>query len=281
MLSHATMGVVALVILWGNTLLVALATAKQALALVARARRFEGLVRGRVVSQGPLAEHEVAQKGRLSATKSMSIVFHDCGFASRSLGGVIETEAGTRFAVAKGPAEVWVTEHAVKEAQRCTGAEAFEEAYASARKVKGWTRSVVTAVEPGTEVFVSGRVTAAKDGAPATIAPGEHGLLVSTFDPRTWIRARALAALAGFIPAISAGALGCTLLALTEPVLEGTMSKIGGLAGLVFFLLVLPAGTAVRDWLRTPDRRFVRGRWEHPNPRATTASATAEQEAAL
>lgn len=280
MLSHATMGVVALVILWGNTLLVALATAKQALALLGRARAFEGAVRGRVVGPGPIAEHEVAQKGRLASGKTMSIVFHDCAFSSRSLGGEIEAADGARFVIGAGPAEVWVTEQATREAQRCSSTAAFEEAYAAARKVKGWSRSVMTSIEQGAEVFVAGEIAPAA-GAPASVLPGPEGLLIATFDPKGWVHGRVFAALGGFIPAIFAGALGCTLLALTEPVLESTTSKIGGVAGLVFFLLVLPAGTAVRDWLRPPSRRFLRGRWEHPDPARASASAPAEQEAAL
>jgi hypothetical protein len=32
----------------------------------------------------------------------------------------------------------------------------------------------------------------------------------------------------------------------------------------VFFLLVLPAGTAVRDLVRVPSERILRGRWDEP-----------------
>ncbi len=77
-----------------------------------------------------------------------------------------------------------------------------------------------------------------------------------------------------FVPAILAGAAGCTALALTQPVFESVASKLGGLLGLVFFLVVLPAGTAIRDFMREPSRRFVRGVWEDPAVPEDASSGT-------
>jgi hypothetical protein len=45
------------------------------------------------------------------------------------------------------------------------------------------------------------------------------------------------------------GAAACTTLALWPPVF-GRISTVGGLAGLAFFLLVQPLGTALRDHAR-------------------------------
>ncbi|MDP2316889.1 MAG: hypothetical protein Q8P41_28615 [Pseudomonadota bacterium] len=45
------------------------------------------------------------------------------------------------------------------------------------------------------------------------------------------------------------GAAACTALALTAPVF-GTVSTVGGVACLAFFLLVQPLGTALRDYAR-------------------------------
>jgi hypothetical protein len=52
----------------------------------------------------------------------------------------------------------------------------------------------------------------------------------------------------------------CTAVALTPPAF-GTISKIGAALCLAFFLLVQPAGTAVREAVRAPSRALLRGRW--------------------
>ncbi len=49
--------------------------------------------------------------------------------------------------------------------------------------------------------------------------------------------------------AIVGGAAACTALALRPPVF-GAVSTAGGVAGLAFFLLVQPLGTALRDHAR-------------------------------
>ncbi|HZO12649.1 MAG TPA: hypothetical protein VFB62_05315, partial [Polyangiaceae bacterium] len=54
-----------------------------------------------------------------------------------------------------------------------------------------------------------------------------------------------------------------TYLALYPPIF-GTVSIVGGALGLVFFLLVQPAGTAIRDAVRVPSVAQLRGSWVRP-----------------
>ena len=62
-----------------------------------------------------------------------------------------------------------------------------------------------------------------------------------------------LAAIVLGIAGILAAAAGCTALALRAPVF-GPVSTVGGAACLAYFLLVQPAGTALRDFARAPRR---------------------------
>ena len=50
-------------------------------------------------------------------------------------------------------------------------------------------------------------------------------------------------------------------MALWPPVF-GLVSTLGGALCLAFFLIVQPAGTALRDAVRVPSRAIVRGQWK-------------------
>lgn len=280
MLSRELMGYVALWILWGNTLLVALAAAKRAIHLLARASWLGevkpedgevGVLRGTVTSE-TLAELSVEQNGRHAAGGAPTIVWHDRGARSQVAGGEVELADGTKVEVVacERGAEVWLPVEAVQRAAACPDDASFDAAYAAARRVKGFARSVVVPVARGARVQLAGKLSRRPDGG-LQVGPAHGRLLVATIDPARWARERAFAVLCGFIPAILAGAAACTALALREPVFESLASKAGGLLGFVFFLLVLPAGTAVRDFMREPHQRFVRGKWT--GSRAESAAA--------
>lgn len=68
-------------------------------------------------------------------------------------------------------------------------------------------------------------------------------------------------ALFGFLPGMFLVAAICTALAMTEPVFDGWVSKLGGLVSVLYFLLVLPAGTMLRDAVRDPSAKSLGGRW--------------------
>jgi hypothetical protein len=276
-LTLAMMGYVALWILWGNTALVAIAAARRALDLHRMARAFrpapleagsEGLFRGIVGGGGPVAQHAVQQNGRVASAAVQSIVWHDRSMEGSALAGEILLEAPSpnlgRLRIEPGPADVWLTEAEIEQSGQCKDAATFEDAYGHARRVKGFARTVTASIGRGRDAYVVGRLEADPDGEGFRVRPIAGRLILSTFDPARWARRRAAVVLFGFVPGIVLAAAGCTALALTEPVFDGLASKFGGLLGLAFFLAVLPAGTAVRDFLREPHARAVRGRWVHP-----------------
>jgi hypothetical protein len=274
-LSNEIMGYVALWILWGNTLLVALAALKRAGALAGRARELsrsagqpvagaERLVRAKIIEHdGPhLAAFRVDQLGRYGTGALRSIRWHDRKTHSELSSGVVEVD-GERVSVAPEACEVWVGADEAEAAAACPSRATFEEAYPSAKKTRGVERDVVVELGAGRSVWLFGRL---KDqGGKLTLgAPSNGLLLVSAMDPIVWLARRVWFVRLVFVPAIFAGAAVCTALALTAPVFESLTSKLGGLLGLVFFLVVLPAGTALRDFLREPSQRIVRGVWEDP-----------------
>ncbi|APR76300.1 Hypothetical protein A7982_01647 [Minicystis rosea] len=275
MLTNEIMGLLALWILWVNTLLVAAATWKQARELLRRRSEMrllgagtgEGLVRGRV-AEGAVAVQRIDQVGRAVEGED-AIVFHDRKAEGEALGGSLSAE-GTSIAIAPHTkAEVWLSADELAKAAACTSASAFDEAFTSARKARGFSRVIEAKVGPAAdEVFVYGRVEDV-DGA-RTIGPTAVGeMLVATIDPRAVVARKA--ALAGaFIAAELLLAAACTAVALWPPVF-GRVSTIGGALCLGYFLLVQPAGTAVRDAILTPSRTPVRGTWK----RATAPSEAA------
>lgn len=263
MLTREWMGVLALGILWVNTLLVAGAALQRVAGLLGLARRIaHGVRRGR--APRALASVSVDQVGRYGAGAKRAIVWHDRAYASAIAGGEVTVGDGESLVVpATTHAMVWVDEPTVRAAADLTSTAAFDEAYASARKAKGFARKVVA--EVGDDVFVANVRTEQGDA-----------WLVSTFDPVAWCRSRALVIAALFVPALLAIAAGVTVVALWPPAF-GTVSMVGAFMGVVYFLLVLPAGTAIRDWARLPHERILRGAWKDPEGRSTTATETGPQ----
>jgi hypothetical protein len=156
-------------------------------------------------------------------------------------------------------AEVWIDAPTVAKAAGCPSEAAFDAACGEARKARGFAHSVSAFIVAGREVFV-----ASENGA--------HTTLVSTFDPRAFIAKRTALAYA-FAGAEVLVAAACTAASLQAP-LFGTVSTAGAAAGLVFFLLVQPAGTSVRDALRPPSRAQRHDQWtrtavREPSPQAS------------
>jgi hypothetical protein len=249
MLSRETMGCLALGILWVNVLLIAAAAAKQLRALLARRASLAGAAPGRVLrGDGPggaLAEHRVEQIGR-AAIGADAILFHDRAASGQVFGGTVALDGGSELAVPpSAAAEVWVDGVSLRGAVACASDEAFEPAYASASRAKGFVRTVAVTVGEGARVFV--------------LAPRGGAVLVASMEPRVLLATKAALG-AAFIAAALIAAAACTALALRPPVF-GPVSTGGGVLGLALFLLVQPAGTRVRDAMLVPSRTPVRGRW--------------------
>lgn len=280
MLSRELMGVLALAILWVNTLLVVGAALQEAVRLTRLRGRWGGsglggrALAGKVVrGEGPggaLAMHRVEQVGRYAADDAdrRAILFSDKSYAGEAFAGVVATDGG-EVRVAAGSAEVWASPEAVREAATCPDG-TFAGAYADARKARGYHRTVEVAVRAGAEVWLVGALRD-EDGAPV-LGPGPDGVLrVSSIEPRA-VCARKLALVALFVVGVLVAAASCTVLALWPPYF-GMVSTIGGALGLAYFLLVQPAGTALRDAVREPSRTAVRGSWVEGTAEASEARA--------
>lgn len=278
MLSKELMGVLALAILWVNTLLIAAAAWKEIAALTVWRRRLVpvdgdsgvGLVRARVTHGagpgGALAVQRVEQLGRAATHDEGGrrvIHFADRSAAGEVFGGTVTRDASdVEIAVdAEATAEVWVPATALTASGACASDEAFDRAFADAKKARGFARAVEGAANG--EVYLFGQLRPMGKGfALAAAKPG--GLLVATFDPRRWIdRKITLAAL--FIVGDVALAAACTFVALCPPRF-GLVSTLGGAACLGFFLIAQPAGTALRDAVALPSRAWLRGKWVRSAP---------------
>jgi hypothetical protein len=278
MLSKELMGLLALAILWVNTLLIAAAAAKEIAALAGWRRRLValagdegvGLVRARVTAGtgpgGALAVHRVEQLGRAATSDDHGrrvILFADRSAAGEVFGGAAARDgSGAEILVdAVADAEVWLPPGLLAASGACASDEAFDRAFADAKKARGFARAIEA---PATgEVFLFGHLRPLGKGlALGPARPG--GLLVATFDPRAWLgRKIALAGL--FLVGEVALAAGCTAWALWPPRF-GFVSTLGGAACLGFFLVAQPAGTALRDAVRLPSRAALRGRWVRSAP---------------
>ena len=260
MLSQSLMGLFALGILWVNTLLVVGAAYGVLRGLLRRLSRATAhLTTGEVIDDGPVASHTVEQVGRRASDDRArkAILFHDRAYLSRIHGGSIRTDDGTPLTLAEAEGnrvEVWLEHAELEELASCRDHDVFDEAYASASKARGYCREVTAHIAFGDQVWIVGRE---RDGIIEPLADGS--LLIATFDPRELCRRKAFMLLAFIFAVIGAAAL-CSYLALYPPIF-GTVSIIGGVLGLVFFLLVQPAGVLARDAALTPNRAHLRGEW--------------------
>jgi len=277
-LSYELLGLFVLGVLWVNTLLVVAAAYKEIAALSALARRFvplgarregTGLVVGRVTrgdGEGrALAAHVVPQVGRLAQGEEPVVLFEDRPAEGASFGGAIEVEADGRtleIAPHKGAGvEVWHGRDTLEAAAACPSAEAFDAALPDARKARGFSRDVKTTIPEGNVIYAFGALT--RDGEATRLTPAEDGtLLLSTIDPRSFCGPKIRLAWL-FMAGALALAAGVTALALHDPIVS-TTSKLGGVLGLAFFLLVQPAGTSLRDALARPSAAALRGEWRRP-----------------
>lgn len=272
MLSRELMGILALGILWVNTLLVMGAAWREVAALRARGRLLRplppgepgaGLVEGEVVSApgGVFASHEVDQVGRQASDDRdrRAITFSDRAFRGAVMGGAVRA-GEVEIAVPAAPdAEVWVAPATLAACAACPGEEGFASAYDDARKARGFSRTVTAPVACGDRIWIAGEARRGEDGRMSIHAIEGAKLLVSAVDPRA-VCARYTRLLALFLIGVPAAAALCTALALYPPHF-GLVSTVGGALALAYFLLVQPAGTAVRDAVLLPHRRFLRGSW--------------------
>lgn len=264
MLTYEIMGLLALGILWVNTLLLAGAAITPLRELLGNLRRWrrDGLITATVVEgaeDGVLARYEVEQTGHKAADDDdrAAIAFHDRAYRSLVFGGRVEVDGELLALEPTDDAEIWLTTTEKEQAAACPDAAAFDDAYPQARKAKGWRRRVTHDLRPGDAVLVHAR----RDGD-RLLPPQDAPLLVATHDPRGWCRGKA-AVVIGFQLLVLGLASGITYLALYPP-LFGTVSTIGGVAGLLYFITIQAVGVTVRETTLAPPRAGLRGSWLRP-----------------
>jgi hypothetical protein len=268
------MGVLALFVLWGNTLLVLLAAVRNLGELAAHVRGVsevklgslppgDHLVLFRAEAPQGVAFHVLEQLGRLAAGVRRAVVWHHKGAISRLQAGTLSSDGVLVQCPSTNNAAVWPDSTRLREAVACPNSSEFEEAVLQARKPKGYLRPVE--LEVSGPVFVVGTVRVS-DGPTKQYALVDTGAptIVSVADPRTLVRQRTAIVWLLFVPVLLVVAGGCTVLALSTPVFESWQSKLGGLLGLIYFLLVIGAGTRLRDFLLPPHRQLIRGAWSDP-----------------
>ena len=235
MLSREIMAALCLGVLWVTALLVAGAAWQDFRDLRAIVKRARKMIEG-VVKDGDLAEWSVEQTGR--ATDDDAIAFHDRTFHCEVFGGRV----GDAEIAPNAKGEVWIDDAAREEAAGCGDVTTYDAAHALARKAKGFARTVRVRVRAGQRVWVIG-----------------EGDLVATFDPRAWASRKSWLVLA-FVPIELACCAAATRLALSVPHF-GTMSIIGAVACIAFFLGVTPVAVALRESVRRPHEAFLRTIW--------------------
>lgn len=284
MLTKEIMGLLGLGIVWINTLLIIAAAFKDITSLFHRMAFFHSwkpgqtgpvLLRGSIQSgqgeDGSVAAHRIEQIGRSSADPGKkAIIFSDRSFASTVSGGVFVPADHPEHPIFIAPqergAEVWVPQSGLEQEARCPSLQHFDEAYEAARKAKGYPRTVEARIGAGHSVWIAGNIDQNESKQPTLSPSGQGALLISALNPRTELRRRiALSALA--IVLIFGAAAGASVLALSKPYF-GTLSTVGGGLCLIYFLLVQPAGTALRAHIRLPHLAFLRGSWSRDSIRS-------------
>lgn len=272
MLSYELMGLLALWILWINTALIAGAALLDLRRLRQPYRGFRrlppgaeglGVVRGQVTAASPgspaFARLAIVRTGRLADERSLSIQFGAQRPVSTLFGGRVRVSE-TELEVEPGPARVWQAPSAIHARLAAFTEAELSEAEAESRRRKGYLKTTELDVAVGQEVYVAGRF----DSKHGWRVQGdlESPLLVSTVDPARFVARQTWLTLA-FVFAMIVVLLGISLLAMQAP-LFGPLSKVGGVLGLAYFLLVLPAATALRERTRAPDLRSYFGHWRAP-----------------
>jgi hypothetical protein len=278
-LTREIMGLLALWILWLNAGLV-FAVALRQLGNVRALRRrvVDAMRRGELVTgtaeptEGDrFAVRRVAQTGRAITTKGPDrILFTDGPQSFEVIGGAVRTADGSVKVASALPvlSEVWVDTARAADATGCGGAQEFDEAWKKANTSKGLTRDVDIEVRAGDRVWVMG---AREEGG--LVAREDAPLIVSMVDPVAFCASRARLLLL-FIGVGILALVGVTVLALWSPHF-GTVSTLGGVLGVAYFLGIQPLGTAVRDAVKTPARRQVGALWQRPSADASPSRAPA------
>jgi hypothetical protein len=243
---YPAMGVLALGVLWLNTLLIAAAALTQRRALtalvqsLARASRDGSLMHAKVTEgagfDGAIVTRTLQQVGRaITLAGPDRILFTEADTDYEVHGGAIGSE---RLGEGEVVEHLWL-HHAAPLTRTLSD---FDDAFRRASTTRGLTTSASTAVRVGEMVWF------------------QRGQILASIDPLQTVRTKRLGLLLFASGAVVIGA-GLTTAILWPPIF-GTISTAGGAGALLFFLLVQPAGVKVRDWARLPDEQPRSDVWQ-------------------
>ncbi|MFO0679703.1 MAG: hypothetical protein U0169_24470 [Polyangiaceae bacterium] len=284
---YAWMGILCLGIVWTCALLIAGAALQDVRALLATKKLLgpkatsadvsDGrrvLLRGKVTGRDgvPFATHTVQQVGRAKDGATRAVVFFDRAFASSVGGGTLGVGASMVSVPTAEGAHVWPDESATRDAFACPDATTFEATHKASRGPKGALRDVTTPLTDGAEVWISG-VVSRESGAAEIRGDRTFPLVVSAFDPHAWIHGKVRAAFALIVVELALLTIA-TAVTLVPPAF-GTVSTLGGVLCLAFFLGVQPFGVMLRDACRLPHERYLRGEWTDATAKVPSANAEA------
>lgn len=243
---YPAMGVLALGVLWLNTLLIAAAALTQRRALTGLlrslelARRDGSLVHVKVQKgggeDGALLTRTLQQVGRaMTVSGPDRILFTEAAAGHEVHGGELE---GVVVAAGEPLARVWLdaTAPLVRELTD------FDDAFRRASTTRGLATASRSVVGVGATIWF------------------QRGQILATMDPSRAVRTKRGGLLAFALAIVVIGA-GLTTAILWPPVF-GTVSTAGGAGALLFFLLVQPAGVKVRDWARLPNEQTRSDVWQ-------------------
>ncbi len=267
-LSYNWLGIAALVVLWVNTLLIVFAAWIERSDLVSWKRLLlsrDATGEPRLRQQqldGIVAIHRVRQIGRAVVGKQRTIAFHDAQhegvvYPDGPPGTDVEVWPGGAHQASAGPKDP-----------------SFDEMYARAKAFRGFERNLVFELGNGQKVWVLAASEpeqgTSSQGEPRTIAydqqrqaPGTRPALISGVEPLGLV-SKKLREVDVFIIASLVACAGVTYLCLVPPVFGGSISKLGGVLGLAYFLAIQPLAVAVRNRVRLPSRAAVRGFLREP-----------------
>ncbi len=261
------MGLFGLAIVWTTGLLIAGAAFYNLNDLRRLRRKLAAVFEATVVAgngeNGVFAVQRVDQVGKaLDVADGRGIAFFDRGFASEVLGGSLEVAGRTLDVAQAADVSVWPSPDA--KGKRAQDDSSFDVAFAQAKTARGYSRMVETPLVTGDKVWI-----VAELGVREVVFV--QGSIVSAIEPRAWV-AKKMQLVWFFIVAELLVLIACTLVALARPWF-GSVSAIGGVLCLAYFLAIQPIGNVIRDAVRTPCVAFLRGEWKRRGETAVRAPA--------
>jgi hypothetical protein len=257
------LGALALFSLWANSLLILAMAFKQLRALQRLKTRFtDGKDRGTLIygeaentPDGVLATRTVNQTGRAVTSGSPGqIVFADGEQGFTMYGGSIRlgTDELVDLDASANEIEIWHSPERISTTLGCQDLETFDEAHAAASRFRGFQRDLTFSVLEGDSLWVLGERSEGRVCAP------KHGpLILSMVDPGQWVRQQ-IRWVWAFLLGASSTLIVVSVIALLPPIF-GTLSTLGMVLCLAYFLAVQPVGTALRDRIRPPAHQPVGG----------------------